>query len=158
MGKRGKSSSVPRHKRMTRQARLQAAKHWIPTYLGENIVKGYSKHFGVDLLCAVKELEMLAYRFTPEYKEQLEKSEENRIKQMQVRKSKKLENEMEMPPWSDATFYFIAGYTSGGVPYGVTWEEMASDYNIDFNHSNSYGRPIDIKSNNNKEEEDEIPF
>lgn len=25
---------------------------------------------------------------------------------------------------SDDTFAFIAGYTSGGVPYGVTWEEM----------------------------------
>ena len=21
-------------------------------------------------------------------------------------------------------FFFIAGYTSGGTPYGVTWEEM----------------------------------
>jgi antitoxin PrlF len=25
---------------------------------------------------------------------------------------------------SDETFYYIAGYTSGGAPYGVTWEEM----------------------------------
>ena len=25
---------------------------------------------------------------------------------------------------SDATFAFIAGYTSGGAPYGITWEEM----------------------------------
>lgn len=24
----------------------------------------------------------------------------------------------------DERFFFIAGYTSGGVPYGVTWEEM----------------------------------
>ena len=24
----------------------------------------------------------------------------------------------------DARFFFIAGYTSGGAPYGVTWEEM----------------------------------
>ncbi|MFH5836272.1 hypothetical protein ACHAL6_09370 [Proteiniclasticum sp. C24MP] len=23
----------------------------------------------------------------------------------------------------DETFYFIAGYTSWGVPYGVTWEQ-----------------------------------
>ena len=22
-------------------------------------------------------------------------------------------------------FYFIAGYTSGGAPYGITWEEAA---------------------------------
>ena len=24
----------------------------------------------------------------------------------------------------DDTFFFIAGYTSGGAPYGLTWEEM----------------------------------
>ena len=24
----------------------------------------------------------------------------------------------------DDTFFYIAGYTSGGAPYGVTWEEM----------------------------------
>lgn len=27
-------------------------------------------------------------------------------------------------PDSDDRFFFIAGYTSGGAPYGVTWEEM----------------------------------
>ena len=25
----------------------------------------------------------------------------------------------------DENFYFIAGYTSGGAPYGITWEETA---------------------------------
>lgn len=27
---------------------------------------------------------------------------------------------------SDETFYFIAGYTSGGAPYGITWDEIVS--------------------------------
>lgn len=26
--------------------------------------------------------------------------------------------------WQDDRFFLIAGYTSGGAPYGVTWEEM----------------------------------
>ena len=26
--------------------------------------------------------------------------------------------------WQDDRFFFIAGYTSGGAPYGVTWEKM----------------------------------
>lgn len=26
---------------------------------------------------------------------------------------------------SDDTFAFITGYTAGGFPYGITWEEMA---------------------------------
>lgn len=34
----------------------------------------------------------------------------------------------------DATFYYIAGYTSGAAPYGVTWEEMGmSPYTEDEN-------------------------
>ena len=27
----------------------------------------------------------------------------------------------------DERFFYVAGYTSGGVPYGVTWEEMGLD-------------------------------
>ena len=27
---------------------------------------------------------------------------------------------------SDETFAFIIGYTAGGAPYGVTWEEMVA--------------------------------
>ncbi len=27
----------------------------------------------------------------------------------------------------DDRFFYIAGHTSGGVPYGVTWEEMGLD-------------------------------
>ena len=27
---------------------------------------------------------------------------------------------------SDETFYYIAGYTDGGAPYGMTWEEVIS--------------------------------
>ena len=27
-------------------------------------------------------------------------------------------------PDQNDEFFFIAGYTSGGAPYGVTWEEM----------------------------------
>lgn len=34
------------------------------------------------------------------------------------------ENEMSEIFDSDEVFAFIAGYTSGGVPYGITWEEM----------------------------------
>jgi hypothetical protein len=36
---------------------------------------------------------------------------------------------------NDANFSFIAGYTSGGVPYGLTWDEYdpnLDDQNKDF--------------------------
>ena len=44
------------------------------------------------------------------------------------RKKKKLKEQQErlnaLPDWQDDRFFFIAGYTSGGAPYGMTWEEM----------------------------------
>lgn len=38
--------------------------------------------------------------------------------------SKKRDQEFDDIIESDEMFAFIAGYTSGGFPYGVTWEEM----------------------------------
>ncbi len=41
------------------------------------------------------------------------------------RRKKRAQKEPELLPMEqDDTFFFIAGYTSGGVPYGLTWEEM----------------------------------
>lgn len=127
MGKRKNSSSVPRHKRLARPARLQAAKNWLPSHTGKNIVRGYAKHFAVDLLCAVKELEMLGYHFSPKYIEQLKNSIEDRIRQRKERKRINRDKEIAMLFESDDRFFYIAGYTSGGAPYGVTLEEMKFD-------------------------------
>lgn len=49
------------------------------------------------------------------------------IKRMQ-RKNRKRKKPAQMQEkgyaFQDGRFFFIAGYTSGGAPYGVTWEEM----------------------------------
>ncbi|MGL4819508.1 MAG: hypothetical protein ACRC5C_05970 [Bacilli bacterium] len=34
---------------------------------------------------------------------------------------------------SDEYFYFIAGYTSGGIPFGITWEEAKEEGLIEDN-------------------------
>ena len=34
-------------------------------------------------------------------------------------------------PWQDGNFYYIAGYTSAGVPYGITWDEYKDEYRDD---------------------------
>lgn len=52
-------SKTPRYKRMKRVCRLQLASHWVPKYEGKDLIRGYSKHFAVDPLCAIKELLML---------------------------------------------------------------------------------------------------
>ena len=46
---------------MNRQTRIRSANDsgWVSKYLGKNIIKGYSKWFGVDLISTVIELRML---------------------------------------------------------------------------------------------------
>ncbi len=119
---------VPRRKRLNRKQRLQAAKKWIPTYNGKNLVRGYRKWFGVDFICAMTELEMLGYEIDPKYKGQILKQEEARRKAAIERNQRKEERFNDKVPWQDENFYFIAGYTSGGVPYGITWEEYEKEY------------------------------
>ena len=161
MGKKKKNSSIPRHKRMKRPARLQVAKHWIPTYSGKNIVRGYARHFGVDLLCAVIELELLGYKFTLEYKEKLKRNKEDITKQKQARKRAKQEKERTMHLDQNENFYYIVGYTSGGAPYGVTWEEIEHDEYELFKKrkdGKSKGKKIHESTLLLVYEEDDIPF
>ncbi|SDL25080.1 hypothetical protein [Natronincola ferrireducens] len=48
---------------------------------------------------------------------------------------------------SDENFYFIVGYTSGGAPYGITWEEASKDGLIEKDSSSKKSK-----------EDDKIPF
>lgn len=102
--------------------RMQQARHWIASYTGKNIVKGYRKRFKVDPLCAAYELQILGIQISESQIQQLKRDEENRRKQNEKRRQRQ---ELQSSfPCSDGYFYFIAGYTSGGAPYGITWEEM----------------------------------
>ena len=40
------------------------------------------------------------------------------------KKARLAAQEQQRLPEQDGRFFYIAGYTSGGAPYGVTWEEM----------------------------------
>ncbi len=49
------------------------------------------------------------------------------------KKNKKAENTYsDLYSDMDGTFAFIAGYTPGGAPYGVTWEEVGIDSDLPF--------------------------
>ncbi|HBG22937.1 MAG TPA: hypothetical protein DDW83_06750 [Peptococcaceae bacterium] len=39
-----------------------------------------------------------------------------------------IKNHGKEVPEQDDNFFFIAGYTSGGAPYGVTWAEMGLEH------------------------------
>ena len=127
------NSKCPRHKRMNRVGRLQAAKYWMSKYEGKSIVRGYSKHFGVNRICAVLELRMLGYEISEDYLEKL-KAEE--LQQQRLAQKRRREKELNlydsMHQYSDDTFFFISGYTSNGAPYGLTYGELGYE-SYDFN-------------------------
>ncbi|NLC67087.1 MAG: hypothetical protein GX752_09210 [Clostridium sp.] len=104
-----KRSNTPRHKRLNRMSRLQAAKHWMPKYEGKNIVKGYSTHFGVDKLCAVSELELLEYKIDTEYINQVKASIIERQKFAENKNKEKEEKRMLVKHLEEGDYY-IAEY------------------------------------------------
>lgn len=115
----------PRRKRMSRGARLQAAKRWIAEYRGRNLVRGYRKWFGVSDVCAVLELRMLGVDTPDARLEQARRDEQARATQSARRKEKHAA-ESSMGGWDDE-FASIAGYTEGGAPYGLTWAEWEGE-------------------------------
>ncbi|WP_018248781.1 hypothetical protein [Orenia marismortui] len=146
-------SSTPRRKQFKRKQRLQSAKTWIPTYTGKNLVRGYKRWYGVNFVCAIKELEMLGYEIDLEYKEQILKQEEAKRKAAKRRKAEEKKKQAEEEYFNsdqDENFYYIAGYTSGGAPYGITWWEYERDIK---------GKEDDNKNKNSVDPlKDVVPF
>lgn len=128
---------APKRKIYNKKQRLAAAERWITTYEGKNLVKGYSKWFGVEKTCAINELELLGHEIDPEYKKQIYKHE---IEKEDAKKKNFGDpgdfETREYDDWQNAYYYFIAGYTSGGVPYGITWEEYEREYKKDEEENN----------------------
>jgi hypothetical protein len=121
--KKKKLALPPRRKRMNRADRLQSAKKWLASFTGKNVVRGYAKWFGVDLLCAAKELQLLGVPIDPVYLKRLETTVSNRRRQT-PQPPRDLQQDFGE---SDEHFSFIAGYTSGGMPYGVPWPDDELD-------------------------------
>ena len=126
-----KNNRTPRRKRMQRSARRESAKHWIPMFSGENIVKKYKEWFAVDWVCAIKELKMVGVKLDEQYVLQALQGHKNAIAARQKKKVAKKQELDDLLFDSDEHFYFIAGYTSGGCPYGITWEEAELDHLIE---------------------------
>jgi len=115
------------NKAQRREARLRKARQWAPAYKGAHIVRVYRKKYGVDPGCAIRELEEIG-AITPEKAANLRTGEAARLEQLRRERERKQEQAFhDRWPNSNDTFFFIAGYTSGGAPYGVTWAEMGME-------------------------------
>lgn len=110
-----------------RETRLNRARQWAATYQGSHLVRDYRKKFKVDPGCALRDLGEIG-AIEPEKLAVMQQAEQKRRESCQrKREEKKQQAVFDRYPDSDDTFFFIAGYTPGGAPYGVTWEEMGME-------------------------------
>lgn len=128
MGRAGSGHTRRKVKPKGRERRRLKAVQWVDSHWGKpaNMLRKYRRTFGVDWGCAIAELQVLGVVFPPEYLNQLrvtiahQFADERRYEPITLAG---FSSDSDDGPCSDDTFAFIAGYTSGGVPYGVTGEE-----------------------------------
>jgi hypothetical protein len=109
-----------------REIRLRKARQWVLTYDGSecHIVRNYLKRFKVDPTCAHSDLEAIG-ALDPERLARMREAEQIRLRNLREQREQKRERDIsDKFPDSDDRFFYIAGYTSGGAAYGVTWEEL----------------------------------
>lgn len=113
-----------------RRERLKEARTWFHEQGftdDSRIVKAYRERFSVDKDCAMRELCLLGV-LSPEkqkaYQDQLKVKDQKRAEKKEARAARaSVKTDVSDNPFQDENFYFIAGYTPGGAPYGITWEE-----------------------------------
>src|SRR5205814_8651787 len=125
--------NIPRKKRMRREARINSASGWSysvekdKTYSGRNVIRKYAGYYGVDLVCAIKELRRLGISIDSEYEKQVKASIEDRLGKKLKKKMQQKLTESGYGEWWDDEFAYIVGFTSGGVPFGIRHEEIKED-------------------------------
>lgn len=117
-----KNSSTPKRKRLNEKARLKYGPDWINSFRGKSIVLGYARWFGVDKICAINELKKLNVIIPEDIETQIRKSIKIQI-EFKANRKKHIELKSLGDNDSDENFAFIAGYTSGGMPYGLKHSE-----------------------------------
>ena len=104
--------------------RLTKARQWALQYDGRHIVKAYRKRFGVDRMTAINDLGEIGV-LDHDKLLQMQQQEHERLELLRrQREERKAAEWLEEHKDQNDQFFFIAGYTSGGAPYGVTREEM----------------------------------
>jgi hypothetical protein len=137
--KKQKRTGSKKRKLKGRERRLSLAPEWIVSHRGKrDMVKKHCKTFNVDRECAIKELEELGVQHDPDYLTACRKTFSSQLKDENLHNAiSRLEFDAYhgIEPESDDNFAYIAGYTSGGFPFGVAWEEWEE---IEFLDQNNY--------------------
>lgn len=105
-------------KEQRKLARMHRAKDWLKNQSGSEvqILHAYKKRHKVDIFLAFADLQSAGYLFSPSYTQSIQQTKASIIKQQALKRQRKQKENFD--EFSDATFAFIAGYASGGIPYG----------------------------------------
>lgn len=122
--KKESNNEVSRLECMTRTQRLEYVKRseWLRRFTGRKMAHRYCRWFGVKPAEALNDLRTLGVEITPEYEKQVLSRATLPAQPRRKKKTQKTEDEFIAD--CDDNFAYIAGYTSMGFPYGITWEEM----------------------------------
>lgn len=124
MSKKKQNNTPSSLKKLDRTQRLQSAKSWLKKYTGSNFIRAYRLRFGVDSLCAAMELKMIGCNIPDEIIERHKKQQQDIQKAKE--KKRQIQSYIDYISGSDE-YYFIAGYTAGGCPYGTRWDELSDE-------------------------------
>ena len=96
----------------------------VPYVLREAVDGRYEERILRDIQNGItlEKLNMKKRKKTPE--ETKEAVLKMKRKQRRAKRQSMKKHAVENNTCQDDTFFYIAGYTSGGAPYGVTWHEM----------------------------------
>jgi len=124
MKKKKKKRTAPKTA-LKRIQRLPKAKIWLETcsYNGKQLVHAYAKKFHTGLKVSITELRLLGMSISDEYEQAVKRSLAEQAEQKRIKKENKLHAHPDFIEQNDH-FAYIVGYTAGGAPYGLTWDEL----------------------------------
>jgi hypothetical protein len=113
----------PHRHRMRQQHRRESARGWIAS--GATVtIKTYARRYGVDHYTAYEDLTALGYPLPASAQHWAQRpppTPRTRPRRKTATDTSPLDSHWIM---MDGRPYFVAGYTSGGVPYGIFEDEM----------------------------------
>ena len=113
-----------RRHRMRRQARRESARAWIAS--GAAItVKTYARRYGVDRYTAYGDLTAIGFPLPDSAQWWAHRPRPQPRTRRSPTTRALLDDDWIM---SDERPYYVAGYTSGGAPYGIYLDDMDDDY------------------------------
>ena len=108
---------------------------------GDALIKGYKRKYKTTRVQAMKELQKMGYVFPQEIVDRQYQIEEmikhQKTQKKRKRKQKKVDGSIFHED-QDEHFYYIAGHTSGGAPYGVSWDEVGLSPFDDFDDEDDF--------------------